>query len=51
MLGSSLTKIGLQTELINQRTVHEKPTVEELQKLRQTVRDAVSELDGIIWLF
>jgi signal transduction histidine kinase/ligand-binding sensor domain-containing protein len=51
VLGSSLTKIGLQTELIKQRTSGEKPAEEDLKKLGQTVRDAVSELDEVIWLF
>ena len=51
VLGSTLTKIGLQTELINQRRAHEKPTADDIQNLRRTVRDAVSELDEVIWLF
>jgi signal transduction histidine kinase len=51
MLGASLTKIGLQTELINQKTASEKPVATEVQKLRQSVRNAVSELDEVIWLF
>lgn len=51
VLGSSLTKIGLQTEIIRQRTAQQKPNEPEFQKLSQTVRDAVSELDEVIWLF